>query len=481
MKFDIKRVKNNKVLVVGDLLLDRYWIGDTNKVSPEAPVPVVLIQNCFEKLGGAGNVAANVSSLGSDCCLIGEVGQDPDGDRFLALCDVTSFDTAVLRSSVRQTIVKHRIVSQGQQLLRADFESESKENDSSALLDAFLKQVEDYDVIVISDYGKGGVKDVKSLIVRARECDKKVLVDPKGESFSKYIGADLVTPNLKEFEAIAGKWDDVETLVLKARKMILDYDFGALLITRGCNGMTLVTKSEEYSLNAKTQEVFDVTGAGDTVCATIAALWTDDIPLSAACEVANIAAGIVVNKFGVATVTLEEICAELSLYNNAISGRFLAPGPDTLSAMTKARSNGFKVVMTNGCFDLLHAGHLQYLREAKALGDILLVAINDNASVSRLKGKDRPINDLSVRIDLLKALRCVDYVISFSEDTPERVIAEVSPDILVKGGDYELENIAGANHVLANGGEVKILSLVEGYSTSAIVDKVSRQFRGHGE
>ena len=481
MKFDLSRVKLNKVLVVGDLLVDRYWIGDTNKISPEAPVPVVLVKDSFEKLGGAGNVAANVCSLGSDSCLMGEIGPDSDGDKFLALCDDPPIATEILRNPIRKTIVKHRIVSQGQQLLRADFEPDLEETDSSALLNAFSKRVEAYDVIVISDYGKGGVKDARALIARAKECGKKVLVDPKGEDFSKYSGADLVTPNLKEFEAIVGKSDNPETLVSSARKMLIDYKFGALLITRGCNGMTLVTKTEDYSFSARSQEVFDVTGAGDTVCAAIAVLWVDEVSMPVACEMANIAAGIVVNKFGVATVTLEEVRVELTLHNSPISERFVTTDLDTLSALIKVRSKGFKVVMTNGCFDILHIGHIRYLNEAKALGDILVVAINDNASVARLKGKDRPINDLHSRVHLLEALRCVDYVIPFSEDTPERLIAEISPDILVKGGDYEVENISGADFVLANGGEVKTLSLIEGYSTSAVIEKLSRQFRRSGE
>ncbi|MGB0636824.1 MAG: bifunctional D-glycero-beta-D-manno-heptose-7-phosphate kinase/D-glycero-beta-D-manno-heptose 1-phosphate adenylyltransferase HldE [Gammaproteobacteria bacterium] len=480
MKFDLARVKFNKVLVVGDLLLDRYWIGDTNKISPEAPVPVVLVKDSFEKLGGAGNVAQNASSLGSDCCLMGEIGSDSDGDKFLALCDGTAIDTEILRNPRRKTIVKHRIVSQGQQLLRADFEPDLAETGSSALLDTFSKRVEDCDVIVISDYGKGGVKDAGRFIACAKEYGKKVLVDPKGEDFSRYIGADLVTPNLKEFETIVGKCDNPETMVLKARKMLLDYDLGSLLITRGCNGMTLVTKTDDYSFNARSQEVFDVTGAGDTVCAAIAALWVDQVALPVVCEVANVAAGIAVNKFGVATVTLEEVRGELTLYNSPISECFVTAGLDTLPALANVRSKGLKVVMTNGCFDILHTGHVRYLSEAKALGDILVVAINDNASVARLKGKDRPINDLHSRVQLLEALRCVDYVIPFSEDTPERLIARVSPDVLVKGGDYEVENIAGADFVLANGGEVKILSLIEGYSTSAVIDKLSRQFRRSG-
>jgi D-beta-D-heptose 7-phosphate kinase/D-beta-D-heptose 1-phosphate adenosyltransferase len=301
-------------------------------------------------------------------------------------------------------------------------------------------------------------------------------VDPKGEDFSKYAGADLITPNLKEFESVVGKCDNLETLVLSARKMLLDCDFGALLITRGCDGMTLVTETEEYSFNAKSQEVFDVTGAGDTVCATIATLWAGDVTLSVACEVANIAAGIVVNKFGVATVALEEVMAELKSYTGMASGCFSMTSSDIVSALTKVRSKGVNVVMTNGCFDILHAGHIQYLNEAAALGDILVVAVNDDASVMRLKGKGRPINDLSSRIHLLRALRCVDYVLSFPEDTPERLIKEIRPDILVKGGDYEVKDIAGSDYVLANGGEVTILSLVEGHSTSAIIDKVSRQY-----
>ena len=470
MKLDFSLIKNNKVLVVGDLLLDRYWSGETNRVSPEAPVPVVLIKEVVEKLGGAGNVASNVSSLGGVSGLIGEIGNDADGKIFEELCKKNVINSRLIRNPFGETIVKHRIVSQGQQLVRADFETENAEIDSLGIKQAFASEIDDYDIVVVSDYGKGVATSVGEVISMAKHLNKKVVVDPKGQDFSNYEAADLVTPNLNEFEAIVGHCKDQEALVLGARELLNQYDLGALLITQGPKGMTLVTEDDIHFLSAKSQEVFDVTGAGDTVCAVIASFWTQEMSLSTACELANTAAGIVVGKLGAAMVSLDEIYFAES--SRASVGSTTAPN-DVMLAVADARARGEKVVMTNGCFDVLHAGHVKYLNQAKALGDCLLVVVNDDASVTRLKGENRPINDIEARVEMLRALRCVDWVIPFSEDTPKCLISEIKPDVLVKGGDYLAKDVVGAKFVQSYGGVVKILDFIEGYSTTSIVARLS--------
>ena len=384
MKLDFSLIKSNKVLVVGDLLLDRYWSGETNKVSPEAPVPVVLVKEAIEKLGGAGNVASNVSSLGGVSGLIGEIGDDADGNIFERLCKQSAINSRLIQNPLRETIVKHRIVSQGQQLVRADFENKNSPVDSLSIKQAFVSEISKYDTVVVSDYGKGIKVAVDQIISITKGLNKKIVVDPKGQDFHNYAGADLVTPNLKEFEAIVGVCDDQKSLVAKARKVLDQYELKALLITQGARGMTLVTKDDTNFLSAKSQEVFDVTGAGDTVCAVIASFWSQELSLSTACELANTAAGVVVGKFGAATVSLEEICAADS--SKTDDGTTMSIS-DVLMAVAKVRSREVKVVMTNGCFDVLHTGHIKYLKQAKASGDYLVVAVNDDASVTKLKGK----------------------------------------------------------------------------------------------
>ena len=326
-------------------------------------------------------------------------------------------------------------------------------------------------MLILSDYGKGAVANHQALIQAAKQQGVAVLVVPKGTDFSIYQGATLLTPNLAEFEAIVGPCQDEHQLVAKGAELMQALDLEALLVTRGEQGMTLLRPQlPALHLPAKAREVFDVTGAGDTVISTLAAALAADESLPKAMVLANIAAGIVVAKLGTATVSAPELRRALQRENGA--GRGVLSLQQLQAAVEDAKAQGEKVVFTNGCFDILHAGHVTYLEQARAQGDRLVVAINGDASVTRLKGPGRPINAVDRRMAVLAGLGAVDWVVSFNEDTPENLLRLLKPDVLVKGGDYAVDQVVGAEIVRANGGEVKVLGLVENSSTTAIVEKI---------
>jgi len=324
---------------------------------------------------------------------------------------------------------------------------------------------------VLSDYGKGSLTDIAAMITACRDAGVPVFIDPKGSDFEKYRGATAITPNQGEFEGVAGRCTNEEDLVSRAREMLERLDLSALLVTRSEKGMLLIEGSDEpLFLSARAREVFDVTGAGDTVIAVLAGALAAGESLSSAAALSNLAAGLVVGKIGVASVTPSEL--RVALHRRGQGGRGLVSEKELIPLVTEAKSRNEKVVMTNGCFDVLHAGHVAYLEEAKSLGDRLIVAINDDDSVRRLKGESRPVNRLEDRMLVLAGLASVDWVVPFSEDTPGRVISEILPDVLVKGGDYRPDEIAGAKDVLKNGGEVRVLAFREGQSSSRIIDKL---------
>ncbi|MAX98447.1 MAG: bifunctional heptose 7-phosphate kinase/heptose 1-phosphate adenyltransferase [Oceanospirillaceae bacterium] len=460
-----------RVLVFGDVMLDRYWQGPTSRISPEAPVPVVKIQEIENRTGGAGNVALNISTLGAGVDLLGLTGDDDNGEALRTILTAAKVDCCFLQHPQLPTITKLRVMSRHQQLIRLDFEEAFHAADLSRLNSDFDERLPNADVVILSDYGKGALSNPQYLINAARRAGKYILVDPKGTDFERYRGASLITPNLSEFEAVVGPAADDDTLVAKARTLISDYDLQAVLVTRSEKGMTLVQKDKDaFHLPTKAREVFDVTGAGDTVISVLAASLAAGQSFEEATVLANTAAGIVVGKLGTATVSTEELRRELRSENNQGAGLF--DEESLLLLVEEARARGETLVMTNGCFDIIHPGHVQYLKEAKALGSRLLVAVNSDESVSRLKGPQRPINPLDHRMAVLAGLESVDWVVPFSEDTPERLICRVLPDILVKGGDYKVEDIAGGQCVQANGGEVIILSFKDNCSTSAIVKKI---------
>jgi len=451
-------------------MLDQYLFGATSRISPEAPVPVVHIQRTDDRPGGAANVAVNLASLGTSTCLIGVVGKDAAADTLEKILREQGIRCEFSRVADRPTTTKTRVQSRGQQLIRLDQEHVAALGDG-ALLGALGKAIGKAGAVVLSDYGKGALTDVGNMIALCRKAGVPALVDPKGTDFGKYRGASLITPNQTEFEAVAGASSSDEDFVERGRRLIEELDLDALLVTRSEKGMLLIEAgADPLFLSTQAHEVYDVTGAGDTVIATIAGAMASGQDLSSAAALANVAASLVVRKIGVATVTPSEI--RVALHRRGQGGRGLVERQELLDMVSEARSRDERIVMTNGCFDLLHAGHVAYLEEAKSHGDRLVVAVNDDDSVRRLKGEPRPINPLEDRMLVLAGLAAVDWVVPFAEDTPAALIADVLPDVLVKGGDYRPEEIAGGKEVLKNGGEVHVLAYRGGRSTTQIIDKL---------
>ncbi len=470
MKLSMPRFDQAPVLVVGDVMLDRYWHGGTSRISPEAPVPVVKVEQIEDRPGGAANVALNIAALGAPAMLVGITGVDEAADSLTDSLNAAGVDVHFQRLAEHPTIVKLRVMSRHQQLLRMDFE-EAFGTDAEALAVQVERLLPQARVLVLSDYGKGALKNHQVLIQAARRRGVPVLADPKGKDFSIYRGASLITPNLNEFEAIVGRCADEAELVAKGAALMQELELGALLVTRGEHGMTLLRPGHSaLHLPARAREVFDVTGAGDTVISTLAAALAAGEELPQAVALANLAAGIVVGKLGTAAISAPEL--RRAVQREQGSERGVLSLDQLLLAIEDARAHGEKIVFTNGCFDILHAGHVTYLEQARAQGDRLVLAVNDDASVSRLKGPGRPINSVERRMAVLAGLGAVDWVVSFPEDTPERLLGQVKPDVLVKGGDYDIDQVVGADIVRAYGGEVRVLGLVENSSTTAIVEKI---------
>ena len=466
----LKTIKSAKVFVVGDIILDQYIYGETNRISPEAPVPIVKVNNSEERPGGAANVAVNVASLGINTQLLGITGNDEASERLESILAQKNVKCHFIQQDNCPTITKRRVLSQHQQLIRLDYESDKKTENSTELVKKYIKLLNSVDIIILSDYAKGGLIEVEALIKYANDKNIPILVDPKSKDFDCYKNATILTPNEKEFEEVVGICETDNVLTEKGEALLKNLNLEALLITRGKKGMTLIQKNKSViHLNAMTHEVFDVTGAGDTVIAVLGATIASNQSVEVATMLANTAASLVVKKLGTATVTIDEI--NKNLYDEATSLSI----PDkkyALELINEAKKSGKKIIMTNGCFDIIHTGHVRYLSKAKSLGDYLVIAVNDDESVKRLKGNGRPINVLEDRMLVLNSLASVNLVIPFSQDTPEEIISSVNPDVLVKGGDYKEENIAGAESVRKSGGEVVIVPFDEGYSTSLILKKL---------
>jgi D-beta-D-heptose 7-phosphate kinase/D-beta-D-heptose 1-phosphate adenosyltransferase len=459
------------VLVVGDVMLDRYFFGGTSRISPEAPVPVVHVREDEERAGGAANVAINLASLGVRTTLLGIIGDDVEGKALEKAVESSGIGCRFATIGGWPTITKTRVQSRGQQLIRLDRE-EPVPSGSEALTDLLKDEVKSASAVVLSDYGKGSLADVAAMIAVCNAANVPVFVDPKGTDFDRYSGATLITPNQGEFEAVAGVAENDDDMVVRARYLADRLNLDAILVTRSEKGMLLVGGDDEPRfLSTRAREVYDVTGAGDTVIATLAGALAAGEDLASAAALSNLAAGLVVAKIGVASVTPSEL--RVALHRRGQGGRGLVTEEELGSLVAEAHQRNERVIMTNGCFDVLHAGHVAYLEEAKSLGDRLIVAINDDDSVRRLKGEARPVNGLEDRMLVLAGLASVDWVVPFSEDTPQRVIERLLPDILVKGGDYKPEDIAGSKAVLENGGEVRVLAFREGRSSSRIIDRLS--------
>lgn len=475
MALTLPRLDTARVLVCGDVMLDRYWRGPAGRISPEAPVPVVRVDDEELRPGGAANVALGVAALGAHCTLIGLIGDDAAGDALSERLQAAGVECALVRVPGWSTISKLRVSSRRQQLLRMDFEralpAGQRDDARVAVLERLAAAAAGHAVVVFSDYDKGALDDPAALVAAARAAGAQVLVDPKSLPFERWAGASLLKPNLAEFELQAGSAVDEADLLARAEAFRARCDVDALLVTRGEAGMTLVRADQSpLHLPARSVEVFDVTGAGDTVAATLGVVLAAGGGLAEAVALANVAAGIAVRQSGAVAVSAPELRDALATDRGRDGGVLR---PDQLAAVVAAaRARGERIVFTNGCFDIIHAGHVGYLEQARALGDRLVVAINDDASVARLKGAGRPVNRAEHRARVLAGLAAVDWVTVFEGDTPEPLLGRLAPDVLVKGGDYRLDEVVGADLVRAAGGEVRVLDLHDALSTTAMVERL---------
>ncbi|WP_342220099.1 bifunctional D-glycero-beta-D-manno-heptose-7-phosphate kinase/D-glycero-beta-D-manno-heptose 1-phosphate adenylyltransferase HldE [Rickettsiella endosymbiont of Miltochrista miniata] len=475
MKIQVPSFQSIRALVVGDVMLDRYWSGDTSRISPEAPVPIVHIQKLEERPGGAGNVALNIAALGAQVDLLSFCGDDNEGDILEKKLSQASVNCYLHKIPQSRTVTKLRILSLHQQLIRLDFEEKPYQIDYTHLKQLFDQRLKYCDVVILSDYAKGCLAYAQELIQSARKAGKPVFVDPKSNDFNIYQGATVLTPNRKEFEVVVDRCDSEHSLLRKGTQLLEKHNFQAVLVTRGEQGMTLIQKDRpEVYLPAYAKQVYDVTGAGDTAIACLALTYAAQADLVQSAQLANIAAGIVVGKLGAATVSPAELRRAIQIQQLS-SHRGILSEAELKTIVEDAKAHDEQIVMTGGCFDILHAGHVAYLEQAKRLGDRLIIAVNDDDSVSKLKGLGRPINNLANRMAVLAGLSVVDWVIPFSEATPERLIKLLLPDIWVKGSDYQVHELSEANAIQEYGGQIRLINFVEGCSTSAIISKIQEQ------
>ncbi|MCD6174067.1 MAG: D-glycero-beta-D-manno-heptose-7-phosphate kinase [Sulfurimonas sp.] len=462
-----------KILVVGDLMIDHYLWGSCERISPEAPVAVVDIAKETTVLGGAGNVINNLVALGAEVSVSSVIGDDENGIELKSMLNTIGVDSQnIIIQNERKTSKKSRVIASSQQVIRYDKETKENISDESVgnILDSLIGTISKYDAIILSDYGKGILREklCQGVISLAKNHNIKVLVDPKGSDFSKYRGSYLLTPNKKEAILATGiEINNEDTLKKALVKLKTECDLGLSLITLSEDGIaTFDEKVEVFPTVAK--EVFDVTGAGDTVIASIAFALSAGKNIAQTAAFANLAAGVVVGKIGSATVTMQEIEDYEASLHKSTSDAHIKSFEDIQAVVKRYKENGKKVVFTNGCFDILHVGHVKYLQIAKSFGDILIVGLNSDESVSRLKGPTRPVNIAEDRAYLLAALEAVDFVVPFTDDTPYELIKMLAPDVLVKGGDYEGKTVVGTEF----SGELKLVEFVDGKSTTKTIERI---------
>ncbi len=480
----VERLGRTHVLVLGDVMLDRYVYGSVERMSPEAPVPVLHQENLRAMAGGAGNVARNVAALGGKVVLIGLVGEDAAGRELTAMLgDEPGIASHLLIDPDRPTTVKTRFVAGRQQLLRVDDETASPASGSTAAallagLDASLPAV---DIVLLSDYAKGVLSDevLQRAIAKIHGAGKRLIVDPKSSDFRRYAGADLLTPNRGELAAATGiSGDDDASVASAARQAMTSARLGAVLATRGERGMTLVVgDSAPLHLCAEAREVFDVSGAGDTVIATLAVALAAGADLPQAARLANTAAGIATGKLGTAVVHPADLLGALQARDVLASEAKVVALETALERVQRWRTAGERIAFTNGCFDLIHPGHISLLSQARAAADRLIVGLNSDASIRRLKGPDRPVQNETARGIVLASMSAVDLVLLFDEDTPIELIRAIRPDVLVKGADYRLEQVVGADVVQSQGGRVVLAELLPGHSTTGTIARVGGKAR----
>lgn len=472
----IDTLSRANVLCLGDVMLDRFVYGSVDRVSPEAPIPVLRIQHELLKLGGAGNVAANLVALDSKCRFISVVGDDAVGNQLRGILNSEQIgDDTVVVELGRQTTAKTRFIAGQQQLLRADRETVAAIAVAEEVLAQVRRELTGVQAVILSDYGKGVLTDdlVMAVIAAARDAGRTVVVDPKGRDYSRYRGADIVTPNRKELmEATGLPARTDEEVIAAARHLIATCGIGAVVATRSEQGMSVVTAEDAVHLPAEAREVFDVSGAGDTVVATLTAALSVGIDLVDSARLANLAAGIVVGKVGTAVVRSAELLAGLHEQEWRQGEEKVATRDTAAERAERWRLRGKRVGFTNGCFDLLHPGHIALLKQARAACDVLVVGLNSDDSVKRLKGESRPVQNETARATVLASLGCVDLVVIFGEDTPETLIRALRPDVLVKGADYTIATVVGADFVQSYGGKVVLADLVQGQSTTNTIKRM---------
>lgn len=461
-----------RVLVLGDVILDSYLYGTIARISPEAPVPVVLENHRKYIAGGAGNVAVNAKALGADVHLMALVGDDKNADVLGQMFYDLDIDHTFERVSGSMTVEKLRIMAKNQQVLRVDNEDYFLGWDGTKFIEKYKTLVPKFDLIIIADYAKGAVTNPEEFIRIASALDKKIFIDPKGTDFNKYNGASLITPNLSEFEGVVGKCESSDDMLERLHGLRASLNMEGILLTRSEEGMTLMMSSgSPFHQPAKAKEVFDVTGAGDTVIACMGVCVASGLSFSEATLLANLAAGVAVGILGTSSVSLIDIERNI-LDEKASVDKVILKQPDLEKYVENLRRIGKTIVMTNGCFDILHPGHVNYLQRARALGDSLVVLLNSDESVKALKGPSRPVNSQLDRGRVLLGLGCVDVVCIFDDETPLEIYERLLPDILVKGGDYIPEDIIGGDAVIESGGSVQVLEFLAGYSTSEIIERL---------
>ena len=467
-----------KILVVGDIMLDRYIHGEVDRISPEAPVPVIRHAQRYERAGGAANVAMNLAGLGCQTFLAGFWGGDPEQAELASIVQGAGIDTVGVVSSSLPTISKTRIVGRNQQLLRLDIESRDKHPaiEAQRLLERATELAGKVHVVILSDYAKGALSDAlcESVIRAARAIGTPVLADPKTPNFSKYTGATTVCPNLGELSMATGvPAHESEAILAAGQALVAKHDLQFLTVTMSEKGISVLRPDCTFHSPARAREVFDVSGAGDTVIATLAASLAGGLQIETAVELANLAAGVVVGKVGTVPIAQHELIALLTPSSGLNAGEKILDLERIRKRVGEWRASGETIVFTNGCFDLLHVGHISLLEDCRRFGSKLVLGLNSDASISRLKGPTRPIVGERERARVMAALAAVDAVILFEEDTPMELIRTIRPNVLVKGGDYTVETVVGHEEVTASGGRVEIVSTVEGFSTTNIVKKLA--------